>query len=301
MNITVLLLSLSVILFFIALYLIFWLYQDNKKSKGKSGIEIVQKKTNPEEMSHMIVHELRAPVVAIKNSASLLVTGNLSHDDQKDMLKLIEDQSNKLLGTISTILDTAKVNKGRLALNKELSDLGTLIREEIKLFESEANSKHISVTADIASSLPQFYFDKVRITEALNNILSNSLKYTNENGLIKISVRPQGQNALIVVSDNGIGIAASKQRDLFKKYSQLNNSSQTQKISSGLGLYITKWIIENHGGTIRLESIEGKGTTTKITLPIETKPDKNNSANELPVIKPVHKTPVKQTIGVHSV
>lgn len=275
MYITALLLALAAILFILALYLLYWLYKSGKDSQG---IDIVQRKTNPEEMSHMIVHDLRAPVVAIKNSASLLVTGQLSPEDQHDMLKLIEEQSEKLLSQISTILDAAKVNKGKLSLKKELADLGILIKEEILLFQSEAKSKNINVTADVAPNLPQFFFDKVRLTEALNNILSNSLKYTNENGLIKISVRLQGKNVLLNVSDNGIGIPANKQRDLFKKYSQLNNNSSTQKISSGLGLYITKWIIEAHGGTIRLESEEGKGTTTKISLPLDLKPPKNTDA-----------------------
>lgn len=287
MNTTVLLLGIAATLFVIALYLLYWLYKDGKKSDGQ--IDIVQRKTNPEEMTHMIVHELRAPVVAIKNSASLLVTGQLSPSDQQEMLKLIEEQSEKLLSQISTILDAAKVNKGKLSLKKELADLGVLIREEILLFQSEAKSKNINVTADISPALPKFYFDKVRVTEAINNILSNSLKYTNENGLIKVNAKLQGKNVSLVFSDNGIGIAASKQRDLFKKYSQLNSNTNTQKISSGLGLYITKWIIEAHGGTIRLESEEGKGTTTKITLPLDTTPPKDAQAPLPP--HPVHPAP----------
>lgn len=269
----------------VAIYLLFWLYKDGKKSKGFGEIDIVKKKTNPEEMSHMIVHDLRAPVVAIKNSAYLLVTGNLPEQDQKDMLKMIEDQSDKLLSQISTILDAGKMDKGKLALNKELVDLKQTINEAVSVFQSEAETKHINITQSLSNTIPKFYFDKVRLTEAINNIISNSLKYSNENGWIRISTRQLGENVLIEVSDNGIGISSSKKKDMFKKYAQAHVDSNTQKISSGLGLYITKWIIEAHGGTIRLESEEGKGTTTKITIPLQLKlTEKEMKQNEMPIV-----------------
>lgn len=292
MNTTVLLFVTAVILTFVAFYLIYWLYNDSKKSKGEGGIDIVQKKTNPEEMSHMIVHDLRAPVVAIKNSASLLITGNLPEDDQKDMLKMIEDQSEKLLSQISTILDAGKMNKGKLSLNKELGNLSLTIKEAVSVFESEAETKSITITQSLSNTIPQFYFDKVRLTEAINNIISNSLKYSSENGWIRICTKPLSENVLIEISDNGIGISSGKKHDLFKQYSQAHVDSKTQKISSGLGLYITKWIVEAHGGTIRLESEEGKGTTTKITIPLQMKlSEKEQKANGMPIIvKPIKKT-----------
>lgn len=284
MYITALLLILSSILTFIALYLVYWLYKDSKKSKT-GGIDIVQQKTSPEEMSHMIVHDLRAPVVAIKNSASLLVMGGLSQEEQKDMLKMIEDQAEKLLGQISTILDAGKMDKGKLTLNKEMADINNTIKEALSVFESEAETKHITITPSLSKTIPQFYFDKVRVTEAINNIISNSLKYSSENGWIRIHSRLLGQNAQIIISDNGIGISSKKKKDLFKKYAQANTNSKTQKISSGLGLFITKWIIEAHSGTIRLESEENKGTTTTITLPLQTKlSEKEQKASGMPVV-----------------
>ncbi len=275
MNTTALLLLSALLLLLVAIYLLWWLYLDRKKQKGED-VEILPRRTNQEEMTQVMVHDLRAPVVAIKNSASLIKSGKLSPADEKDMLGLILEQSDNVLFQISTILDAAKVSQGKLNLKKELSDLGALVKEQLLVFESEAKNKNITVTSEIVTSLPKFYFDKVRITEALNNLLSNSLKYTNENGLIKVFLKHQGQNATIIVSDNGIGIPKEKQKDLFKKYAELNNSDKTKKISSGLGLYITKWIITTHGGTIRVESEEGKGTTTYMMIPIDTKEPKKS-------------------------
>lgn len=274
MNTTALLLIVAIFLLLVALYLLWWLYTERKKEKGQD-VEILPRRTNQEEMTQVMVHDLRAPVVAIKNSAALIKTGKLPDSDEKEMVDLILEQSENVLFQISTILDAAKVSQGKLNLKKESGNLGDLLREQIQVFESEAKNKNITVTSEIDGNIPNFYFDKVRITEALNNLLSNSLKYTNENGLIKISLKHQGQNATIIVSDNGIGIPKEKQKDLFKKYAELNNSDKTKKISSGLGLYITKWIVTTHGGNIRVESEEGKGTTFYMMIPIETKPPKN--------------------------
>jgi signal transduction histidine kinase len=271
MNTTAILLLVAILLILIAVYLLWWLYMDRKREKGED-VEILPRRTNQDEMTQILVHDLRAPVVAIKDSASLLKSGKLNVQDQKEMLNLIYEQSDKVLFQISTILDAAKVSQGKLALKKEMADLGNLVKEELVLFESEAKNKNITVTHEIASGLPQFYFDKIRIAEALNNVLSNSLKYTNENGLIKVFVKPQGESAAIIVSDNGIGIPKDMQKDLFKKYAQLSSNNKTRKNSSGLGLYITKWIISTHGGTIKVDSIEGEGTTTTIAIPMLTKP-----------------------------
>ena len=234
-----------------------------------------------EEFSHIIVHELRAPVVAIKDSAILMAGGNLSADEQKNMLNLIHEQSQKLLTQISTILDAAKVQDGKLTLNKTPGDLGIVLQKVLSLFLPEAKNKKITLVAEIGNNLPIFSFDNNKITEALNNVLSNSLKYTNENGIIKITVdtddiyertKTEG-NIVVTISDNGIGIPEEKQQMLFTKFSQFNDNAkkEAQKLSSGLGLYITKGIIEAHNGTISIQSAVGKGTTTTFKLPINNK------------------------------
>lgn len=240
--------------------------QLTKTTKDESQIN------NKEEYSHLIVHELRAPVAVIKDTASLLISTKLSFEEQKNMLNLIHDQANKLLDQISTILDAAKVQEGKLSLRKTQGNIGELVKEEMALFQPEAKRKNINLTTQIKDNLPTFFFDNVRITEALNNLLSNSLKYTNENGLIKIAVDQNEGNIIVSVADNGIGIPAEKQSSLFTKFNELNGNmnKENHNLSSGLGLYITKWIVEAHGGTIKIESEESKGTTTTFTLPVDT-------------------------------
>ena len=249
----------------------YFLYINNQTKQLTKTPEKESDVPSQEEYSHIIVHELRAPLTVIKDSASILLSDKLNEGEQKKMLNLIHDQANKLLNQISIILDVAKVQGGKLTLKKTEGNIGNVVKEEITLFEPEAKRKNINLIANIKGDLPTFFFDNVRITEAVNNILSNSLKYTNENGKITVEVNSDGGNIIITVSDNGIGIPKEKQSVLFTKFGEVNNNTnkQSPKLSSGLGLYITKWIIETHGGTIKIDSEEGKGTTTTITLPID--------------------------------
>lgn len=223
-----------------------------------------------EEGLHAIVHELRAPLVAVKDGASLMLSQNLNPEEQKNMLKLIHEQSKKLLDQVSTILDTAKVEDGKFVLRKSMGDLGQIVRDEVALFMAEAKRKNIALTLEVDSALPSFSFDQVRITEVISNLVSNSLKYTNEGGKINISAVRKDGSAVISVSDNGIGIPDEKQKLLFQKFANINDGSDADKakLSSGLGLYITKGIIDAHGGTINVKSEVGKGTTASFSLPI---------------------------------
>lgn len=233
-----------------------------------------------EDFSNMIVHELRSPIVAVKDSAKLMLKDeSLNEEDQNNMLTLIYDQSNKLLGLVNSILDAARIEGGRLVLNKTIGDIGAITRNEVELFLSEAKKKHITLVAEIASSLPLISIDSVRITQVINNLLSNSLKYTNENGTIKISAgtddafeknKDEG-HIVLTISDNGIGIPKEKQASLFSKFGQIitsKTSGTAQKMSSGLGLYITKGIVEAHGGKISFVSEPGKGTTFTVSFPV---------------------------------
>jgi len=262
MTIAVYLLLIGIILTIFLLFLII-------RSGTTQAKKIV--KTEEEEL-HAIVHELRAPLVAIKDSASLMLNQNLDPEEQKTMLNLVHDQSIKLLEQISTILDSAKYEDGKLNLRKSLGSLEQVLKDEVALFMPEAKRKNISLASEADGTIPSFLFDQIRITEALNNLISNSLKYTNEGGKIKISLSKKDGNAVVCVSDNGIGIPAEKQKMLFTKFANINQGAteDREKLSSGLGLYITKGIIDAHKGTITIQSEVGKGTTTTIFLPIET-------------------------------
>jgi signal transduction histidine kinase len=228
-----------------------------------------------EDFTNMMVHELRAPLTAIKDSAELMIelldeTGKIEKDEEKRFLGIINKQSKNLLEQIGQVLDAAKIEAGKFSISKVASDINQLVQDTVEAFLPEARKRQLSLTIEIASPLPKVEIDSLKITEALNNLISNSLKYTPANGKIIVSAKTTNEGLTVAVSDNGIGIPEEEQEDLFSKYYQIRTTPhQLAKKGTGLGLYITKGIVEAHGGTVGVKS-EGlnKGTTIYFTLPI---------------------------------
>ncbi|MBF8250129.1 MAG: hypothetical protein HW400_730 [Candidatus Levybacteria bacterium] len=251
--------------------------------------EYKKKEMLKEDLIHIMVHELRAPMTTIKDSAELLVTSKstLEEDKKIKFLEIIHTQAKKVLGQIGSILDTAKLDAGKLVLQKTKGDLAKLIEDEIQTFLPQAERKNISLSFDvIAGNLPEISFDEIRISQVIDNLLSNSLKFTPEGGKIRVEIdyrtippvvdgtTPMGEFLsldkfiVVSVSDNGVGITLEQQRLLFSKYTQAQNSSEKiATMGTGLGLYLIKGIVESHEGRIWVKSAQGQGTTFSFSLP----------------------------------
>jgi len=228
-----------------------------------------------EDFTHMMVHELRAPLTAIKDSAELIVemsdeNGKLDYGEQKKLLKIIDRQSKNLLEQINQILDAAKIEAGRFSISKVEVDLGEIIKNSIDEFLPQAIKNQIAISADIFPTLPKVEVDPTRISQVLSNLLSNSLKFTPANGKITIAAKPDGNFLRVSVSDTGMGIPENEQKDLFSKYYQIRTTPhELAKKGTGLGLYIIKGIVEAHGGVVGVTSAPGVGTTIYFTIPFE--------------------------------
>lgn len=220
-----------------------------------------------ENFTNMVVHELRAPLTSIKGASELLLSGKLGKEDKDKMLGLINTSSQDLLDDIGQLLDAAKIDAGKFVIKKDIADLSQLIAQKADTFSLVSKQKHIDIEVSLEKQLPQFEFDKERIGQILNNLLSNAIKFTHEGGKIELTCRQEDQNVKIIVKDNGIGIPESLQTTLFTRFTQTGSSSNRAK-GTGLGLYISKSIIESHGGKIWIESEETKGTTISFTLPL---------------------------------
>ncbi len=235
-----------------------------------------------EDLIHIMVHELRAPVTTIKDSAELIITSKdaLPEDKKLKFLEIVHQQAKKVLGQIGSILDTAKLDAGKLVLQKTKGDIAKLIKEEIKSFMPQAQRKNISLSFDVVTpSLPEISYDEIRISQVIDNLLSNSLKFTPVDGKIKVEIDykviPPTEKFLsldkyivVSVSDTGVGIAKEQQKFLFSKYTQAKNTSQDLAIQgTGLGLYLIKGIVESHDGRIWVKSAVGQGTTFSFSLP----------------------------------
>lgn len=241
-----------------------------KKKLLEANEKEKQKFYQLEDYTHMIVHGLRAPLTAIKNASSLLIAPQNLNDAEKNNLQaLVHKQTEVMLDEIGSLLDAAKIESGRFVVEKIPADLQKIIRERVEFFNPQAESKKITLSYTL-EPLPVIEIDPTRIGEVINSLISNSLKFTNENGKITIETKSDKDKIEVTVTDTGIGIAKDKQALLFNRFYQVGNGSSFAPHASGtgLGLYIVKGIVEAHGGKVSLESEEGKGTKISFTLPI---------------------------------
>lgn len=226
-----------------------------------------------EDFTNVMVHELRSPLTAIKASSELLMSppGPLTDEEKNKIVGLIAQQSRKMLDEVALILDAAKLEAGLFTIQKIPGDLKQLITERVQIFQPQAHEKFINLLVEVDPSIPKFNFDPIHVGQVINNLLSNSLKFTSSGGTIKISAKPAIGSVVISVSDTGAGIPKDKQHLLFSKFTQLSGAEHGS-VGTGLGLYIVKGVVEAHGGTVSLDSEEGRGTTITFNLPLnETK------------------------------
>lgn len=231
-----------------------------------------------EDFTNMMVHELRSPLTTIKQAAALILESKdrLTQEEKEKFLGIIHQSSDSLLGEVAELLDAAKLEAGRLSVNPSPGDLGQILKERLEFFKPQALSKNITLNLDLAPLLPEISFDKVRLNQVLNNLLSNAIKFTGSGGKITIRAEEEEGKIKVSVSDNGVGIPKEKQGRLFSKFSQISHPTTsdfqhpTNPISgTGLGLYISRGIIEAHGGKIDLQSQVGHGTTITFSLPAD--------------------------------
>lgn len=214
-------------------------------------------------------HELRGPITIIRGYLDVLnyeLKDSLSLQ-QTELFKRLIVSSNKLSGYINNILNVSRFDRDRLAFDLSehtLSDLINSIREDVIL---RANSQNRLLEINIDEDLPTVGADLSSISEVLTNLIDNAIKYSNEGGLIKINTSRSGEFIDIDIQDFGIGIPTNVMNNLFQKFYRSHRSRETVA-GTGIGLYISRAIIEGHGGQISVKSVEGEGSTFTVSLPV---------------------------------
>ncbi len=228
------------------------------------------------QFTDMMMHELRAPLTAIRGAADLMVSGKLPEEEARKMPRVILDSSTDMLATVADFLDAAKIDEGKFKLNLMKSSLVKVIEEHIEVFDYAAREKEITIKFDDHGEIPEFYFDEIRVGQVINNLISNSIKFCNKGGKIDVGIRVEDALVEVMVSDNGVGIPDSKKAILFTKFGQIDgnleklHTANPSSGSSGLGLFISRQIVDAHQGKIWLESTENLGTVAHFTLPLIT-------------------------------
>jgi signal transduction histidine kinase len=242
-----------------------------------------------EDFTNMMVHELRAPLTAIKDSAELMIEEKkLKISERKQFLDIIDSQAKTLLDQIGSVLDAAKIEAGRFVVQKSPNDLNELINNAVDSFVPQSMKKKIEINSYVPKALPQIRFDRTRINQVLNNLVSNSLKFTPPGGKITIFGEINPDCVTVSVSDTGMGISEEDQKDLFSKFYQIRKTPhELAKKGSGLGLYIVKGVVEAHGGQVTVKSGINQGTTISFTLPLSEDILHQNQGYSLTFSKPL--------------
>ena len=219
----------------------------------------------------MIVHDLRSPLMNITGVAEVMIGGTFGPitEEQKKWLRRIQANSRTLVDLVSDFLDISKLESGYVEVRKEKVDLSDLIQKSVENYRLLAQEKKISIRDAVdLSLLPAVQVDPRRLDQVLSNLISNAIKFAEEEGELEVGAALAGPSQVKVwVRDNGVGIPADEISQLFQKYRQGGNAKRSTGQGTGLGLVICKMIIEAHGGRIWVESQPGQGSTFFFSLP----------------------------------
>jgi signal transduction histidine kinase len=214
-----------------------------------------------------VSHELRTPLTSIKGATALLME-QIGPDagTTGELLEMVRNNSERLLRLINDLLDASKIEAGKLTIRKRACEPKPLLERATAGMTGYAEEYGVDVRSEIAVGLAPIVADPDRVEQILSNLLSNAVKFSHRGDDVIVRARAEGPVLRVDVADNGVGIAESDLPRLFEKFSQLEHTRRTAP-GTGLGLVITKGLVEAHGGSISVSSRPGEGSTFTFTLP----------------------------------
>ncbi len=224
------------------------------------------------EFVSLAAHQLRTPLSGIKWSLKMILDEDLGPvpNEQKDFLKKALMANERLIRLVNDLLDVTRIEEGRFLYKLEEKDMVKIVEDVFNSYLDLAKEKNIDYRLEkLKNDFPLMKVDEEKIKLAIQNLIENALIYTLANGKVKVTIDLQNGNFFFKVQDTGIGIPKEVQERIFTKFFRASNAAKIDTEGSGLGLFITKNIIEAHGGKIWFESEEGKGTTFYFIIPIQ--------------------------------
>lgn len=222
-----------------------------------------------------ISHELRTPLTLIADPVNYIIHDDNLNSQQRSMLQIVQRNVLVLTQLVSEILDFRKVQNGKMELRLSDFNLAESMKQWIKLFCVSAQKKHIAISMDAPDTI-MLRADQDKIERICYNLLSNALKYTSEGGEITLTAKEEGGRVMISVADNGCGISSDELPYIFDRFYQAKNAGR----GTGIGLAIVKAFTELHHGEVSATSIEGKGSTFTIHIPVRQKGEVTNQPTE---------------------
>ena len=215
-----------------------------------------------------VSHELRTPLTSIKGFAQTMLNSwdKLDDESKKKFLKIIEEQSNRLINLVENMLSVTKLQETNDNLIYKETNLKTVIEPVIAIIKNAYPSHKYYL--EYSENTPYISVDRDKFQQIMTNLIENAAKYSEDNTAVSIKVHPHGDFVSISVTDRGVGILPENYNKIFTKFSRIDNPLTRKVQGSGLGLYITKSLVEKMGGTITVTSGEGE-TTFEVLMPVK--------------------------------
>jgi signal transduction histidine kinase len=211
-------------------------------------------------------HQLRTPLSAINWFTELIKDEKLT-GVQKKIMKNIGESNQRMIDLVESLLNVSRIESDRLKIENKAVDVREILRESINEHKAKAKEKSQKIKLAVGKRRLMVYLDPKLLFQAVGNVIGNAIKYTRQKGLIEISANSKKDRVIITVKDNGYGIPKKNQDKIFQKFFRADNIAEYDIEGTGLGLYISKSIIQKIGGKISFISTEGKGTSFFIFLP----------------------------------
>ncbi len=240
-----------------------YLFEDITREK-----EIDQMKSD---FISLVSHELRTPLTSIIGFVSFILDGKAGaiNDRQRNSLARVQRQSKRLAALINDLLDISRIESGRIQMEQESISILEIVTQRIEEIRPQADEKSIRLALTAPESVPTILGDEARMGQVFTNLIGNAIKFTPDNGEVSVKIEVDGNLLHVEVIDTGPGIPAEERQKIFDKFYQLSDISTRQQGGSGLGLSITKSIVEAHGGKLWIDDgNQGKGSNFQFVLPL---------------------------------
>ena len=234
-----------------------------------------------------VSHELRTPLNAIMGFSELLnspIGDTIGREKRIEYSDLIHDSAKHLLSVLNSILDVSKIDSGMYEVIPELFDVGECVTNTVAMMKGQAEMRRVRLTCHGLQDMPEIVADQRAIRQVMINLVSNAIKFSDENSEVTVSASRMARSIRLLVTDQGIGISPEHIESLGKPFFQADSKHDRTYEGTGLGLSVVKRLLELHHGTMKVESTRGEGTTVVVNLPIHGAFGRNR-----PAIAPVEK------------